>query len=81
MSTHYKGLAMATVTELTRSEGDDNRASLRDWVETGKVAPKNWMCMECGKRLTFKQAEKASYGVQGCPKCGGVDISLRESDG
>ena len=37
---------------------------------------KDWACQECGKLLTLKQAEKASYGCDGCPKCGGSDIFL-----
>jgi len=34
-------------------------------------AVKAWQCMECGKKLTLKQAEKGE-----CPKCGGADIDL-----
>lgn len=34
----------------------------------------DWACMECGKRLTLKQAQRAFSNVQGCPKCGGADI-------
>lgn len=36
-------------------------------------------CMECGHRFrTVKAAEKASFGPDGCPKCGGSDIDLAE---
>jgi len=34
-------------------------------------------CMECGHKFkTVKAAEKASFGPNGCPKCGGSDIDL-----
>lgn len=34
-------------------------------------------CMECGYRFkTIKAAEKASFGPDGCPQCGGADIDL-----
>lgn len=36
--------------------------------------PKDFQCLECGKYLTLKQAERAMYGDKGCPKCGGTDI-------
>ena len=38
--------------------------------------PKDWQCMECGKRMTLAQAERAAYGDDGCPGCGGSDIDL-----
>lgn len=38
--------------------------------------PKDWQCQECGKLLTLKQAEKAAFGSDGCPNCGGSDIDL-----
>lgn len=41
-------------------------------------APKDWKCQECGKRLTLKAAEKAAFGADGCPKCGGSDIDLAD---
>ena len=37
-------------------------------------ARKDWQCMECGKLMTLKAAEKASFGPDGCPRCGGADI-------
>ena len=40
-------------------------------------AARDWVCVECGKRLSLKQAEKAFSNVQGCPKCGGADIQLQ----
>ena len=34
-----------------------------------------WKCQECGRKFrTTKAAERAS--MNGCPKCGGVDIDL-----
>lgn len=34
-----------------------------------------FQCMECGKKFyTVTSAEKAMFGAQGCPKCGGADI-------
>ena len=40
-------------------------------------ATKDWACAECGHPMTAKQAEKASFSVRGCPKCGGSDIDLK----
>jgi predicted RNA-binding Zn-ribbon protein involved in translation (DUF1610 family) len=37
---------------------------------------KDWQCMECGTRMTLKQAEQSSYDAEGCPNCGGADIDL-----
>ena len=45
------------------------------------TAPKNWKCQECGKRMTAKQAEKAMFGADGCPKCGGADVDIDEGQG
>lgn len=37
-------------------------------------------CMECGHKFrTVKAAEKASFGPEGCPKCGGSDIDLADA--
>jgi len=34
-------------------------------------------CMECGHKFrTVKAAERAAFGENGCPKCGGSDIDL-----
>lgn len=34
-------------------------------------------CIECGHVFkTVKAAERAAYGTDGCPKCGGADIDL-----
>ena len=41
--------------------------------------PKDWRCQECGKRLTLNQAEKASFGSAGCPKCGSTQFQRRGS--
>lgn len=39
-------------------------------------ALKDWVCLECGKKMTMKQAERAMLGPKGCTKCGGADIDL-----
>ena len=32
-------------------------------------------CQECGKKFyNVKAAEKAAFGISGCPGCGGSDI-------
>lgn len=38
--------------------------------------PRDWACQECGKRMTLKQANRATMSDRGCPKCGGADIDL-----
>lgn len=69
--------------------GEDERAVISDTLRslhataTGKpkrslAAARDWQCMECGKRLTLRQAERAMYGATGCPKCGSSDIDLGE---
>ena len=30
--------------------------------------------------MTLKQAERASFGPNGCPKCGGADIDIDLAD-
>jgi len=36
-----------------------------------------WRCQECGHVFrTLKAAERASFGPDGCPNCGGADIDL-----
>jgi predicted nucleic acid-binding Zn-ribbon protein len=41
------------------------------------VADSGFACMECGHRFrTLKAAERASFGADGCPKCGSSDIDL-----
>jgi predicted nucleic acid-binding Zn-ribbon protein len=38
-------------------------------------------CQECGHRFkTIAAAERASFGPNGCPKCGGSDIDLGVRD-
>lgn len=38
-------------------------------------------CQECGHHFkTLKAAEKASFGPDGCPKCGGADVDLGKPD-
>jgi len=37
---------------------------------------KDYVCLECGKRLTLSQADRAVNGDRGCPKCYGIDIDL-----
>lgn len=50
--------------------------SIKKLVLKAKVkrAPSGWKCQECGKKMSLKAAERAS--LNGCPKCGGVDIDL-----
>ncbi len=43
---------------------------------TRKRVDRPFQCVECGKRMTVKQAEKASFGADGCSKCGSSDIDL-----
>ena len=39
-------------------------------------------CLECGHKFrTLKAAERASFGPNGCPKCGGSDIDLSPPKG
>lgn len=42
------------------------RSKSMDWAE--------FACLECGKRLTARQAQRAD--LNGCPKCGGSDIDV-----
>jgi predicted nucleic acid-binding Zn-ribbon protein len=38
-----------------------------------------WKCQECGRKFrTVKAAENAA--MDGCPKCGGVDIDIDTDD-
>jgi hypothetical protein len=40
-------------------------------------ATSGFCCQECGHKFrTVKAAEKAAFGDDGCPKCGGSDIDL-----
>ena len=43
-------------------------------TETKRPAPKDWQCLECGRRMTLRAAERASS--EGCARCGGVDIDI-----
>lgn len=45
-----------------------------------KQKSKNWQCQECGWRLTLAAAERAMYGPNGCPGCGGSDIDLASAE-
>jgi hypothetical protein len=39
--------------------------------------PSGFYCQECGHAFrTVKAAERASFGPDGCPNCGGADIDL-----
>jgi NAD-dependent SIR2 family protein deacetylase len=44
-------------------------------VAAMKGAPKDWMCLECGKKMNLRAAKKAMT-LAGCPKCGGSDIDM-----
>lgn len=40
-------------------------------------ATSGFACQECGHKFrTIKAAERAAFGPNGCPKCGGADIDL-----
>lgn len=42
-----------------------------------KIKP--FACLECGKTLTFGEAQAASW--RGCPKCGGADVDVNPAAG
>lgn len=44
---------------------------------TKKIKP--FACRECGKTLTFGEAQAA--GWRGCPKCGGSDVDVNPAAG
>lgn len=45
------------------------------------AAPCTFYCQECGHHFrTVKAAEKAAFGDDGCPKCGGSDIDEGRPD-
>ena len=40
-----------------------------------------FQCMECGKNFySTRAAERATFGDEGCPGCGGTDIDLPRTD-
>lgn len=44
-------------------------------VESVSQMENGWQCLECGKKFaSAAAAEKAAFGDNGCPKCGGSDI-------
>jgi hypothetical protein len=48
-------------------------------VKTSKTKSpgSGFACMECGYKFrTIASAERAAFGPNGCPKCGGADIDL-----
>lgn len=45
-------------------------------TKSKKESKKEWACQECGHLMTLRQAERASFGPNGCPGCGGSDIDL-----
>lgn len=46
-------------------------------MSTKKKKEPLFQCQECGRKFyTVKAAEKAAYGDNGCPKCGGADIDV-----
>jgi DNA polymerase II large subunit len=46
------------------------------------TATSGFSCLECGHKFkTVKAAERASFGPNGCPKCGGSDIDLTPASG
>lgn len=49
-----------------------DRISLHGLIRPNKA---QFICMECGKKFyTVAAAERASFGDNGCPGCGGSDI-------
>jgi DNA-directed RNA polymerase subunit RPC12/RpoP len=63
--------------EPTMTPADEGiAAAKRDNYRANMIARRTariFQCMECDKKLTLRQAERAVYG-NGCPKCGGADI-------
>jgi rRNA maturation endonuclease Nob1 len=56
---------------MASRKGKKSRSSVADWA---------WRCQECGHRFpSAAAAERAAFGDDGCPGCGGSDIdeSLR----
>jgi DNA-directed RNA polymerase subunit RPC12/RpoP len=47
-------------------------------MKNAAKAPKDWKCEDCGRRLTFRQAEKAS--VEGCTRCNSTMVELDDMD-
>lgn len=44
------------------------------------ASPSPFKCAECGHEFgTVEEAERASFGEDGCPSCGGSDIELTEA--
>ena len=60
-------------TAIARGESRDPES-----IDVSARAPKKtsgFACNECGHKFrTIKAAEKAAFGPDGCPKCGGADI-------
>ena len=41
----------------------------------GAVSEWAWRCQECGKKFkSAGAAQRAAFGDNGCPKCGGSDV-------
>lgn len=56
---------------LTQSTPAPSPAPVRKPCSSG------FACLECGHKFrTIKAAERAAFGENGCPKCGGSDIDL-----
>ena len=52
----------------------DNKVALRGLIKKNRPL---FACMECGKKFyTTRAAERASFGDDGCPGCGGSDIDV-----
>lgn len=66
----------------TPAQGSGRRKPKTDMgKEKGLEGPRRrqmgFACMECGHKFkTVKAAERASFGANGCPGCGGSDIDL-----
>lgn len=51
------------------------RASHKKGTTDMATSKCGFKCMECGHKFrTIAAAEKAAFGADGCPKCGGADI-------
>ena len=61
--------------ECNAEEEEPEEDMTENNVSEGKDS--GFSCMECGHKFkTIKAAERAAFGPNGCPKCGGSDIDL-----
>ncbi len=56
---------------------ETQKAPTESTAVQARKATSGFACQECGHKFrTIKAAEKAAFGDNGCPKCGGSDIDL-----